>query len=172
MTSSSSPVTLSPPPGRRRVARIYGTVVTGAVLAVGGDSLSTRQIAIALLVTLIVYWLAEQYAELVGARARDGHLPTTTEVLDSLAAAFPMVSASYLPLIVLGAVRLLGTSPEAAVDIALYAVIMLLMVHGWTAGRVSGLGGVRLFAVTIIAGILGATLVGLKAALPHLDPGA
>jgi hypothetical protein len=52
-------------PGRRRTASIYGTIVTAAVLATGGDQLSTAALEATVLVTLLVYWLAEQYAELL-----------------------------------------------------------------------------------------------------------
>jgi hypothetical protein len=51
----------------RRSASIYGTVVVAAVLASGGNQLTTAAQA-TVLVTLVIYWLAEQYAELLGQR--------------------------------------------------------------------------------------------------------
>src|SRR5271156_4836583 len=83
--------------GRRRSAGIYGTVVTAAIIAAGGNQLSTTALAATIVVTLVVYWLAEEYAELLGEHTRAGHLPSTEVVRSSLAAAWPMVTASFLP---------------------------------------------------------------------------
>src|SRR4051794_18207708 len=52
----------------RRAAGIYGTVVTAAVLASAGAYLRTLPLAAAVLFTLVVYWLAEEYAQ-IGAAA-------------------------------------------------------------------------------------------------------
>ena len=52
--------------GRRRAAGIYGAIVTAAVIAATGEQLPTRWLVVAVVVTLIVYWAAEQYAELLG----------------------------------------------------------------------------------------------------------
>jgi hypothetical protein len=49
-----------PERGRRRAAGIYGTIVTAAVIAAGGDQLSTAALEVTVFVTLVVYWLAEQ----------------------------------------------------------------------------------------------------------------
>src|ERR1700722_22719 len=65
---------------RRRAANIYGTIVTAAVIAAGGNTLSSAQLAVTIIVTLIVYWLAEQYAELLGAHTHGGHLPSAALV--------------------------------------------------------------------------------------------
>jgi hypothetical protein len=51
--------------GRRRAAGIYGAVVTAAIIAAVGEQVPTRGLAIAVVVTLLVYWVAEQYAELL-----------------------------------------------------------------------------------------------------------
>lgn len=45
-------------PGRRRAAGIYGSVVTAAVIAAVQDQLPTRALVVAVLVTLLVYWIA------------------------------------------------------------------------------------------------------------------
>jgi hypothetical protein len=52
--------------GRRRAAGIYGAVVTAAVIAAAGEQVRTRALVVTVIVTLLVYWIAEQYAELLG----------------------------------------------------------------------------------------------------------
>jgi len=154
--------------GRRRAAGIYGTIVTAAVIAAGGSQLTTAALEVTVLVTLIVYWLAEQYAELLGEHTHAGQLPRPQQVTSSLAAAWPMVSASFIPLLSLLVARLAGASAPNAALIALGVTVVLLIVHGHSAARAAGLTGVRMLLVTATAGLLGVTMVVLKTVLQHV----
>jgi hypothetical protein len=153
--------------GRRRSAGIYGLIVASAVLAAGGSHLRTAPLSIAVFVTLLVYWAAEGYAVLLGEHAHAGRLPTWSEVRTSLAAIWPMVTASYVPLASLLAARVLGADPAAAATMALVVTIGLLLVHGWMAGRASRLHGLRLLAVTLVAGAFGIVMILLKLVVTH-----
>jgi hypothetical protein len=162
---------MSPPAdqdlGRRRASSIYGTIVTAAVLATGGNQLSTAALEATVLVTLLVYWLAEQYAELLGRHTHEGRLPAASQVGASLRESWPMVSASFLPLATLLVARVCGASTLGAASIALVATVILLVIHGHAAGKSAGLEGVRLAAVTAAAGLLGIMMVALKALIQH-----
>ena len=96
----------------------YGTVVTAAVIAAGGNQLSSAQLAVTIVVTLVVYWLAEQYAELLGAPPHDGRLPSVGLVRSSLAEAWPIVTASFVPVASIGVAVLFGASSAYAVEVA------------------------------------------------------
>ena len=61
--------------GRRRAAGIYGAIVTAAILDTAGGHLSTTALVISVVVTLLVYWLAEEYAEVLGEQVEGGRLP-------------------------------------------------------------------------------------------------
>ena len=161
-----------PPPAhggaaRRRSAGIYGTIVASAVLAAGGSHLRTAPLAVAVFVTLLVYWAAEGYAELLGEHAHAGRLPTWSHVRASLAAIWPMVSASYVPLLSLLVARVLGADTRTAAAVALVVAIVLLLVHGWVAGRASQLRGLPLLVVTLIAGAFGVMMILLKLLVTH-----
>jgi hypothetical protein len=148
--------------GQRRAAGIYGTVITAAVLASAGAHLGTAALAIAVLVTLLVYWMAEQYAEILGEQAARGRLPGWSRIRAGLADTWPMVSASYLPVLVVVICRVAGMAPTPAANVALATAVVLLVVHGWAAGRAAELHGVRLLIVTSIAGALGVLMIILK----------
>jgi hypothetical protein len=152
---------------RRRAAGIYGTIVASAVLAAGGGHLRTVPLAVTVLVTLLVYWAAEGYAELIAEQAHAGHLPTRAQQRASLAAIWPMVSASYVPLLSLLVATLLGMSTRNAATVALVVSIALLLVHGWAAGKASQLRGLRLLAVTMVAGAFGVMMILLKLLVTH-----
>jgi hypothetical protein len=136
------------------------------VLAAGGGQLATVPLAVTVLVTLLVYWAAEGYAELLG-EAHAGHLPTWGQVRASLATIWPMVSASYVPLLSLLVARILGADTKTAATVALVVAVVLLLVQGWAGGKASQLRGLRLLAVTLIAGAFGVAMILLKLLITH-----
>jgi len=152
---------------RRRSAGIYGTIVVSAVLAAGGAHLRTVPLAVAVFVTLLVYWAAEGYAVLLGEHAHAGRLPTWSHVRASLAAIWPMVTASYIPLLSLLVAHVLGATTKTAATVALVVAIALLLVHGWAGGKALQLRGLQLLAVTLIAGAFGVVMILLKLLVTH-----
>ncbi len=151
--------------GRRTAAAIYGTIVTAAVIAAGGNQLRTAALAVTVVVTLAVYWLAELYAELIGQHTHAGKLPNRAQIRLSMASTLPMITASFLPVISLVTARLLGARSSVAAWIALIVTVILLVIHGLMAGRAAGLSGLPLAAITSIAGLLGVAMVVLKTLL-------
>jgi len=153
--------------GRHRAAAIYGTVITAAVIAAGGNTLSTAALEVTVLVTLLVYWVAEQYAALLGEHTHAGRLPNGEQIRASLSSSWPMVTASFLPLVTLLGARLLGATTIGAAAVALVVAVILLIIHGHAAGKAAGLRGKRLAAVTTTAGLLGVAMIILKVLLQH-----
>jgi len=147
---------------RRRASSIYGTIVTAAVIAAGGNVLSSATLEIVVLVTLVVYWLAEQYAELLAEHTYAGKLPSMRRVRSSLSDSWPMVTSSFLPLLSLIVARLFGASSLGAAEVALVVAVALLVVHGRAAGKAAGLSGFQLVAVSATAALLGVAMVLLK----------
>jgi len=148
--------------GRRRASGIYGAIITAAILATAGNELHTSGLVATVVITLVVYWLAEEYAELLGEQAEGGRVPTRDYIRESLAATWPMVTASFVPLLVLVLARLAGASIPVADNIGLAAAIVLLTVHGWSAARAADLRGWRLAWATSVALGLGLVMVVLK----------
>jgi hypothetical protein len=151
----------------RRAAGIYGTVVTASVLASAGAYLRTWPLAAAVLVTLVVYWLAEEYAEF-GAAASSGRLPSRQIVWTTLKAKWSMVTASYIPVVAMLITRAFGATTSQAAYVGLAAAAVMLMIFGGVAARASGMRGLPLLIMTLIAGGLGALMVLLKVAIVHL----
>jgi hypothetical protein len=153
--------------GRRRAAGIYGAIITASIMTAAGPALTTMSLAVSVLVTLVVYWLAEQYSEIVG-RAAHGHVATWTHVRNALASGWPIVSASFIPLVVLVVARLAGASPATAADVGVAVAIVVLTFHGWAASRAVELRGWRLLLSTSVASGLGIVMVALKNVALHL----
>jgi hypothetical protein len=156
---------IEPPPkarGKRRAAGIYGAIVTAAIFASAGARLTTQALVVSVVVTLLVYWVAEEYAELLGEQVEGGRLPRWPHIREALGATWPMVSASFLPLLALVIARLAGASAVAAANVGLGVATVLLAAHGWSAGRASHLRGPQLLAATAMAAGLGLVMVALK----------
>ena len=148
--------------GRRRAAGIYGTIITAAVLAAAGDHLPPLAMAAGVFITLVVYWVAEQYAELLAEPAEAGRLPTWPRIRAGLANTWPMVTACYLPVLVLLLARVLHVDAPMAANLALAAAVILLLVHGRAAGRAAGLHGRQAGVAMLVTGGLGALMIVLK----------
>jgi hypothetical protein len=149
-------------PGTRRAAGIYGAIITAAIIAAVGGHLPTLALAASVVVTLLVYWVAEEYAEILGQQATGGHLPTWAYVRATLASTWPMVSASYVPLLALVLARVAGAPAGAAANVGLAAAVVLLAFHGWSAGRAAQLHGWRLAIAVSVAAGLGLIMIALK----------
>jgi hypothetical protein len=69
--------------------------------------------------TLLVYWIAEEYAEILGEHTAGGQLPSRASILGALAATWPMVSASFAPLLAAVLATLAGASALTAANVGL-----------------------------------------------------
>ena len=61
---------------RRRAAGIYGAIITAAILDAAGGTIPTDALVVAVVATLVVYWLGEEYADLLGEQVEGGAVPT------------------------------------------------------------------------------------------------
>jgi hypothetical protein len=148
--------------GRRRAAGIYGAIITAAILAAVGGHLRTGAVVVSVVVTLVVYWLAEEYAELLGEQIAGGRLPGRAYIREALMATWPMVSASFLPLVALLLARVAGATSFTAANVGLVAAVLLLTAHGWRAARAAKLHGRQLLLATSVAALLGLAMIALK----------
>ena len=148
--------------GQHRAAGIYGAIITAAILDTAGGKLPTDVLVVGVVATLVVYWLAEQYAEVLGGQIAAGAVPTWDHIRGELGATWPMVNASFLPLVALALARVAGASALTAANVGLIVVVVLLTVYAWAAGRSSGLHGRQLLVATLVAIGLGLAMIGLK----------
>jgi hypothetical protein len=158
--------------GSQVPAGIYGTVICSSILASAGDE-STARVAVVVLVTLMVYWLAERYAEILGLVATTDNegsgaarpAITRAHLRHVLGRGWGMIQASVTPLVVLLGSRLLGASRGAAVDIALAYTVVLLVGLGALGAQRAGLTGWPRTSATAFSALLGLLVIALKASL-------
>jgi hypothetical protein len=143
---------------------IYGTIICGSVMVAVDPTGSIGHVVAVVVVTVLIYWLAERYSELLARRMR-GERVSATELRSTLRTGWPMVQASYTPLLVPIGAGLLGADTATAVSAAVFYTTALLFVLGWLAGRRGGQSGWGLVGTETFIGGLGIVMVILKLAL-------
>lgn len=143
---------------------IYGVIVgSGVMAAAHGDSVG--RLAVAVLVTLLIYWAAERYSRLMARRIVLGRGLTRAELRTVLSDGWEVVTTSFIPLTALVGTHLLGVDLTGSVFAALACSTVLLSLSGWRVGREAHLGLRQSFTSAAVAGAFGAVMIVLKATL-------
>jgi len=159
---ASNPATGSDEEGT--AAGVYGVIVSSAVMA-SSHANGTVVVAASVVITLVVYWAAERYARLVAERIHDGRRPTWREARRQLTDGWELVTASFLPLLVMIVVRLLGAGVSGSVLAGLVCSTVLLCVAGWEIGRHGQLSLGERVVYAVVAGLFGGGMIAMKALL-------
>jgi hypothetical protein len=148
-----------------RLARsIYGNVLaTSLVVAFSeDDDYSTTEIAVSVLVTGLVFWLAHVYASLIAERYAAGRRLTRSEVGAEFYGEWPVVQAFFPPVVVL----LLGTigllPPDTAISLAIAVGVAALVVWSVAIGRQERMSPLALLVMALLNALFGAAVVLLK----------
>jgi hypothetical protein len=143
---------------------IYGVIVSSAVMA-SAHGQSVTRLAVATLSTLIIYWTAERYAHLMARRITDPAALTWRALVRELGHGWELVTASFMPLGVLLASRVLGASVSGAVLAGLLCATALLSAAGWQVGREADLAPASRLVSAVFGGAVGVAMILLKTLL-------
>ena len=159
----------SPPAGhaeeRDDATAIYGSLLVTGMVAVQwrADSVPDT-IALTVVVSVVVFWLAHVWSEIVGRRVRG---PVTQDEAVAIARAeTPMLSAAVVPALVLALGPLVVTKDQA-IAAALFVCIGELFVWGLIVGRAAHSSPVLTLRVAIVDSLLGLVIVALKVLVIH-----
>jgi hypothetical protein len=151
---------------RQAAPAIYGTIIGASVLAATEENTPIAEVAATVVITLLVYWLAERWSFLLGHHLT-GEPIDFAHAREVFAEGFSMVQASYVPLVVMLLSWGFGAGENLAVNLALLATLVVLVLLGVVAGRRSGLRGWGLLGGAVFTGALGVLLILLKSLLHH-----
>src|SRR5512142_3402103 len=148
---------------------IYGTIVTAGILAgEGAAHLDTQDMIVSVLVTLLVYWIAHAYSEVLGhwiTPSSVQHRPVPSRLRQALAEEWAIVAGGLGVVLVLAVAWLAGASGQAAVNTALWVATAELLEWGIVAAKNAGLSGIRIVVSGVTSASFGAVIVLLKAVL-------
>jgi hypothetical protein len=149
----------------RIAAAIYGLIVSGAVMAAAGEHGSVRDVAVTVFITVLVYWAAESYADVLGEQIAEERRSTWPRARELLRQGWPLVEASYVPLVVLVIAWLLGASTTAAITAGLVTNALLLIALGWIASKRTSTSIPARIGAAALAGAFGMIMIAVKTLL-------
>jgi hypothetical protein len=162
----------SPPEIRPLVARtngsatqgVYGLVLATSVITVSGQSglSGAGPVALALLVTAGVFWLAHVYAYMLGEAVSHGRRPSRTELAHALREHSSLVEV-VIPLVLVLGLGVVDVVPDrAALTAATVIALVELAATGGYAAITHGVGLRGIVASAAVALALGLVVVLLK----------
>jgi hypothetical protein len=151
-------------------ATIYGTLVAAALLATEAAGSQTVPAMVGtILGTLIVYWLAHVYSDVIARQAlsegEDPHRLTMRIVVEALTQELGVIIGGALLVVVLVVVDLAGAGRSAAVDAAQLCSIAQLVAWGVFAARRAHLRPMWVVLYALVSAALGVLIGLLKVAL-------
>ena len=148
---------------------VYGTIVVMATLAAGGGDppLDAWRLAVLVVATVVVLWVAHVYAHGLAESVRLGHRLEAQELREIARRELAIVLAAAGPVtaLVLGAAGVIRES--RAIWLALLVCLVMLLAQGVQYARVEHLGRFGTFVSVALNLALGLVIVALKAALSH-----
>lgn len=107
---------------------IYGTITFGALLAAETSRRETYpRTIIALILALVLYWLAHAYSHGLGRRLQEEEPLTLAGVVDSMAHELPILAGAAVPLLVIVFCGLAGVGLNTGLKAAVWATALVLV---------------------------------------------
>jgi hypothetical protein len=149
----------------RYSAAIYGSILTTGLVAGLRDKASAETIALTLLSTNAVFWLAHVWSELLGERIEKGTVGNLARLRRLAAEEWPMFEAGMLPFLALAAAWVGVWSDETGVHVALGLAIAQLAAWGLLGARRMDVGWAKSILIGLVDAALGLGIVALEALL-------
>jgi hypothetical protein len=145
---------------------IYGSLLVTSVIAVQWRTDAvTDGIALFVVFSVLVFWLAHAWSEIVNRRVRG-----QVSVVEAREIAFDeasMLSSLLVPALVLAVAPRVGATIDTAVALALIVSIAQVFLWGLVVGRAAHRGWALPLVVATVDSLLGVAIVALKVAVLH-----
>ena len=146
-------------------AGCYGALVAASTLA-GSTDLPYWKLVLLVVVTNLVYFGTHVFAYTIGDPDIEGkHLRQITS--HHARAAAPMISAAFLPLVVVLVLEILGVDHELATDLGVVTASGLLIVVALPGAYLHGVRSWGLVLITLLIVVMTSALVVVKVWLTH-----
>jgi hypothetical protein len=143
---------------------IFGVITAAAVIAAAaGHDAPLEEILTGTVVTLVVFWLAHVYAEVVAHHISGRHRPSLSAVRAAMVAELPVLEGPMLSLLLLLAGVLGLLEHDTAINLALWAVVAQLVAWGVAYARQQGWPWLGAAVAGAVNGSLGVIVIVLKA---------
>ena len=151
---------------RNPASAVYGTITVGALLAAESAHAETYAKSVAaVLITMVVYWLADSYAIYVGERLRSGGSIRVSRLLATMRHELAILAGATVPLATLVLCWLAGVSLSSALNAAVWACAAVIVATELVAGLRAHLTTRQLLAQSALGALLGLAIVVMRALL-------
>lgn len=147
-------------------ASVYGLLTVGAVLAAESASRETYAETVgAVVLALILYWLADSYAELVALRVGEAERLTPSAMGRMLLQELPIVAGGAPPLVAVLIAWAAGAGLNTGLVVSLVTAAVTILVTEVIAGVQADLSGRELAIQTFVGTVLGLLVLALRLVL-------
>jgi hypothetical protein len=144
-------------------AAVYGSVLATALLgAMREEHADARKLTLSLVGSMLVFWLAHAWSEIVGERVAAGRLFDPARIRQVARAEWPLVEAGAVPAAALALAWAGLWSRDLGVDLALAAAILQLVGWGAVAAHRTESRWPAAVLMGAVEGALGLAIVGLE----------
>lgn len=142
---------------------VYGTIVVAALLAAESARRETyAKTVIAVVIAILLYWVAHSYAESAAHRIDSRTRLNTEQLVRSMLHEAPILTGAAFPLLALLLSWAAGATLTEAVSAALWTAAGIIVVFELVAGVRAELTGSELLVQTLVGAALGCVVIGLK----------
>ena len=147
-------------------AAIYGLMTVGALLAAESAGSETYAETVgAVVITMLVYWLAHSYAEFTSERLKEREPAQFSALARIMAVQVPILYGAAIPLLALVIDWVIGEPLDTAVITALITTAVVVMVLEIAAGVRAKQSGRELVLQTLFGALLGLLIIALRLVL-------
>jgi hypothetical protein len=145
---------------------VYGTIAVGALLAAESARRETYlQTVAAVVVTLVLYWLAQSYADLVERQVEEEAKLTVSGAFAALMHDLPILIGAAIPLVILLIFWAGGASLSNAVTAAVWTSAAIIVAIEVGAAVHARLKGMQFLLQAIVGAVVGLLIIALKVVL-------
>jgi hypothetical protein len=145
---------------------VYGTLTVGALLAAETNRRETLPRTVgAVMITLILYWLAHGYADRLGHRLPEGEHQHRRSFVEALIREWAIIRGSAIPLFAIIIAWVAGASVGNGIRVGLITSAAMLVVLELIAGVRAKLGPACIMVQTLGGALLGVAVLALRIVL-------
>jgi hypothetical protein len=149
-------------------AAVYGSVLAAALVgSMFEEQASAQTMTLSLVGTILVFWIAHAWSEVIGERVAEGPLFDPSSIRRIAASEWPLVESGLLPAVLLALAWAGLYSRDSGAVLALGGAVLQLVGWGMLAAHRSRASWLAALLIGAFDGLLGLAIVGIEIAVHH-----
>jgi hypothetical protein len=142
---------------------VYGSILVATLVgAMFEERAPARTMTLSLVGSVLIFWIAHVWSEVIGERVAEGHLFELSEVRPIAIREWPLVEAGLIPALLVAIAWIGWYSRHVGVVLALAAAVLQLVAWGMFAGHRTQPSWRAALLAGLFDGLLGLVIVALE----------